>query len=282
MRIHAIQTGTVAITQNWRSGKGHGSLRQLNTLLDRRWTEPLPIYAWVIEHPEGIIVVDTGETARSSQPGYFPGWQPYFRLAVKEWVRREEEIGPQLRGLGINPQRDVRWLVMTHLHTDHAGGLAHFSGVDILASRAEYASAQGLRGRINGYPNNRWPDWFAPRLLDFEGCPYGPFEQSISLTKAGDVVLVPTPGHTPGHLSVIVRDGDHAVFLAGDTSYTEALLIEQMPDGVGADEQQQRDTHRRILQLARSVPTVYLPTHDPASAQRLAERRILAVAPAAA
>ena len=35
MRIHAIQTGTVAITQNWRRGKGHGGVRRLNTLLDR-------------------------------------------------------------------------------------------------------------------------------------------------------------------------------------------------------------------------------------------------------
>jgi N-acyl homoserine lactone hydrolase len=103
MRIHAIQTGTVAITQNWRRGKGYGSIRRLNTLLDRRWTEPLPIYAWVVEHPEGVIVVDTGETASASQPGYFPGWQPYFRFAVKEWVRPEEEIGPQLRALGMDP-----------------------------------------------------------------------------------------------------------------------------------------------------------------------------------
>ena len=84
MRIHAIQTGTVAITTKWREGKGHGRLRLVNTLLDRRWTEPLPIYAFAIEHPEGVIVVDTGETARASEPGYFPRWQPFFRFAVRE------------------------------------------------------------------------------------------------------------------------------------------------------------------------------------------------------
>ncbi len=277
MRIHAIQTGAVAITQNWRRGKGHGSIRRINTLLDRRWTEPLPIYAWVVEHPEGVIVVDTGETSRASQPGYFPRWHPYFRFAVREWVRPEDEIGPRLRALGIDPQRDVRWLVMTHLHTDHSGGLAYFRGVDTLVSHTEYASAQGFRGRIDGYPNNRWPDWFAPRLLDFADRPYGPFAQSLPLTHAGDVVLVPTPGHTRGHLSVVVQDGDHAVFLAGDTSYTQELLLQQAPDGVGLDEAQERDTHRRILQLAESIPTVYLPAHDPESAQRLTERRVLPV-----
>jgi hypothetical protein len=47
-------------------------MRQVNMLLDRSWTEPLPIYAWAVETDEGIIVVDTGETARTSESGYFP------------------------------------------------------------------------------------------------------------------------------------------------------------------------------------------------------------------
>ena len=68
MRIHVIQTGTVAIKQRQIHGVGHGFQRRLNTLLDSHWTEPLPIYVWVIEHPEGAIVVDTGETARVAEP----------------------------------------------------------------------------------------------------------------------------------------------------------------------------------------------------------------------
>ena len=76
MRIHAIQTGSVAIKESQRQGVGHGIRRRLNPLVDKAWTEPLPIYAWVIEHPEGIIVVDTGETARATEPGYFPWWHP--------------------------------------------------------------------------------------------------------------------------------------------------------------------------------------------------------------
>ena len=64
MRIHAIQTGTVAIKTRQVSGRGPGALRPYITLLDTTWTEPLPIYAWVIEHPEGLIVVDTGERTR--------------------------------------------------------------------------------------------------------------------------------------------------------------------------------------------------------------------------
>lgn len=48
IKIHAIQTGSVAIRPNQRQGKGTGVLRLINTLTDRRWTEPLPIYVWVI------------------------------------------------------------------------------------------------------------------------------------------------------------------------------------------------------------------------------------------
>ena len=88
MKIHAIQTGTVAITTNWREGAGHGRVRLAHTLLDREWTEPLPIYAFAIEHPEGVIVVDTGETARTSEPGYFPRWQPFFRFHDPETAAR--------------------------------------------------------------------------------------------------------------------------------------------------------------------------------------------------
>lgn len=103
MKIHAIQTGTVAITTRWREGVGHGRRRLVNTLLDREWTEPLPIFAFAIEHPEGVIVVDTGETARVSEPGYFPRWQPFFRFAVREQVQPEQEIAPQLEDSGSWP-----------------------------------------------------------------------------------------------------------------------------------------------------------------------------------
>ena len=125
---------------------GPGPLRAVATILDRAWTDPLPILAWLVEHEEGLIVVDTGETARVSQPGYFPAWHPYFRLAVRERVAPEEEIGPQLTRLGFSTA-DVRWVVLTHLHTDHAGGLGHFPDSEILVTREELAFASGALGR---------------------------------------------------------------------------------------------------------------------------------------
>jgi glyoxylase-like metal-dependent hydrolase (beta-lactamase superfamily II) len=91
----------------------------------------------------------------------------------------------------------------------------------------------------------------------------------MALTTRGDVLVVPTPGHTPGHVSVIVR-GEPSIFIAGDTSYTEDLLTQGVVDGVSPDEAVARATNQRILALARERPLVYLPSHDPQSADRLA------------
>lgn len=275
MRMHAIQTGTVAIKERQRSGVGRGPLRQINTLLDPTWTAGLPIHAWVIEHPEGLIVIDTGEVARATAAGYFPQWNPYYRLGVRLTVQPEEEIGPQLRALGLSPA-DVRWVVLTHLHTDHAGGLAHFPRAEILLSRREYDDAAGLHGQLRGSLPQHWPAWFAPRLIHFADGPLGPFAHSHTLTRAGDVSLVPTPGHTLGHMSVVVQHDGIAWLFAGDTSYTERLMLEGALDGVSADVRAARQTFGYIQQLARATPTVYLPSHDPDSATRLAGRQLVA------
>jgi glyoxylase-like metal-dependent hydrolase (beta-lactamase superfamily II) len=275
MHIHAIQTGSVAIKTHQMRGQGHGSLRLVNTLLDPKWTEPLPIYAWVIEHPEGLIVIDTGETARTAERGYFPWWHPFFKLAARPEVHPEDEIGPQLRARGIAPG-DVRWVVVTHLHTDHAGGLHHFPKATILVSRAEHQAASGFRGQINGYLPQHWPGWFAPQLIDFASQPLGVFPNSYTLTSAGDVHLVPTPGHTFGHLSVIMQEDEHALFFAGDTSYTQQLMLEQVIDGVTSYEALYQQTARQIRSYVQATPTIYLPSHDPASAQRLVDRTAIA------
>lgn len=274
MRIHALQTGTVAIKRAQLEGRGRGLRRQLNMLLDTNWTEALPIYAWAIEHPEGLIVIDAGETARALEPGYFPAWHPFYRRGVREWIKAEEEIGPQLATLGFTT-RDVRWLVLTHMHTDHAGGLYHFPGTEILVTRKEYQTAKSPGGRLLGYLPWHWPNWFAPRLIDFQPEPYGPFPASLPLTEAGDVFLVPTPGHSTGHMSVIVREGERNIFFAGDTSYTQQLMLDGKIDGVSSSDTIARRTIERIQRYTHSTPTVYLPSHDPAAVQRLADRQTI-------
>ena len=276
MRIHVIQTGTVAIKEVQRQGRPSGN-PLLNMLLDPNWTERMPIYAFVVEHPEGLIVVDTGETARVAERWYLPWWHPYFRYAVREWVRPEEEIGPQMRAIGLDPN-DVRWVLLTHLHTDHAGGLAHFPNAEHLVSRREYENDTGVMGMLRGFLPNRWPRWFRPTLVDMQPEPLGPFPGSYPVTQAGDVRFIPTPGHTVGHVSVVVPTPEVTYLLAGDTSYTQALMLKEQIDGVANDRQTARRTLERIHEFSRSRPTVYLPAHDSDTPDRLANQQ-LAVTP---
>ena len=275
MRIHPIQTGLVQIKASQIEARGHGLARKLAPMIDRDWAGWLPTYAWAIEHPEGVILVDTGSSAALKR---LPRWHPYFRTAVRFDIEPEQEVGPQLRALGIGP-KDVKRVVLTHLHIDHDAGLAYFPDSEILVSPAEIRRASGLAGRMRGYLPQRWPRWFDPRPLDLPPEPYGSFARSRRLTARGDVIAVATPGHTPDHLSVIVEDAGTAVFLAGDTSYSERTMLEGRVDGVSPSEPGSAATLDAIRRFAAMRPTIYLPTHDPAAARRLAGRECVPVSP---
>ena len=167
MRIHAITTGRVRIKQAQIEGRGHGLLRQLQPMLSPEWADWVPVYAWAIEHPEGVIVVDTGANAGLRS---LPRWHPYFQFSVRFDIEPEQELGPRLRQLGIGA-RDVRTVVLTHLHIDHDGGLAHFPHSRILASGGELRRASGPAAQCSGIcrtggPNGSIPNrWSGNRRL---------------------------------------------------------------------------------------------------------------------
>ncbi len=273
IRLYPLRTGSVKIKAAQCARKLGGPFR---VLVDPQWTDPLPILAWLIDHPEGPIMVDTGETCRAMKAGYFPSWHPYYRRAVEMNVGEEDEIGHRLSLLGIAPS-DVRTVVLTHFHTDHAGGLHHFPKSRIWVSSGELAIARGFLGRIRGYLPNRWPSGLEFRIIPFGRDAFGPFQSGYTLTKSGDVTIVPTPGHTPGHVSVLVTIDGQGFFLAGDASYSERALLEKRPDGVTTDPGKSVETLERILLFASQQPLVYLPAHDPESVSRLESRKILSI-----
>src|SRR6516165_10895326 len=101
MKIHPIQTGWVQIkSKHVQSRFGPRPLRALDVLVDRRWSPRLPIGCWAIDHPEGLIVVDTGGSSHANDAGYQPSWHPFMRFCERRGVTADEEVGPQLQEAG--------------------------------------------------------------------------------------------------------------------------------------------------------------------------------------
>lgn len=269
IRIHPIRTGSVQFRPAQIRARTSGMGRWWRILSDREWTREMPIYCFLIEHPEGLFMVDAGETARVTEPGFMPRWNPYVRRALRYRIAPEDEVGPQLQRLGFDPG-DVSAVVMTSLALGHAGGLDYFRRARIIVSAQEWAGAMSGVGRLASYPPKHWPKWFTPRIVTFNAGQLGGLPRSQPITGDGSLYMVRTPGHTPGHIAVVLEDGETLYFFAGDASYLRATMAEAVPDGIAASPTQQVKTLKAIRALAQSRPLVYLPTHDPDVASRIA------------
>src|SRR5262249_45570366 len=189
MRIRCLRTGVV------RERAGDRGARRY---LSAPWRdEALPVNTFLVEHRDGLCLFDTGQTARATAPGYFPWWQPFFRLARFE-LTPDDEISAQLHGLGVAPG-DLRWVVLSHLHTDHVGDVGSFRGCDVVVSSTEWELARGLKGRIRGYLPQYWPAGLAPTEMRLDAGGFGPFPGAYDLSRDGSLVVGGTPAPTAGH-----------------------------------------------------------------------------------
>ncbi len=277
IRVTPIQTGTVSIRPHHHCGEeGRGPVgRKIDMFLDQTWVEDLPIFTYLVEHPEGNFLVDSGDTAENTARDYLPAWHPFFRHGVIVKVAPGEEVGDQLRAKGLDPARDLKAVILTHMHHDHAGGLHHFPHTPIVVTRENFGLANSIKGRIFGCLPQYFPRWLAPELIEFSDEPCGPFRRSYPLTRDRRIVLVPTPGHMRGHLSVVVRAPDVTYFLAGDATYDQNFLLEELVDGVTYDVALSKHTLRTIRKLGEQEPTILLPAHDLGVRQRLDEGLVL-------
>jgi glyoxylase-like metal-dependent hydrolase (beta-lactamase superfamily II) len=267
MKIHALQTGVVQVKTAFLTGSAAagGTLPFLFQLhKDDPYVE-IPIYAWLIEHPEKLILVDTGDLASLHST---------WLIQTRQVVQPEQQIGAQIARLGYSVS-DISCILLTHIHGDHAHGVQDFPSTPIYVSQKELNTYHSTAGKLINRMTLTLPTWFDPQPIPYLPEPVGVFEESHPLTKDGAIRVVPTPGHTLGHQSVIVRDGELSYFLAGDVNYDERGLLEQTLQGPVVSTNAQRQTLAKVLQYMRDNPTVYLPSHDPASAQRLAAGQVV-------
>jgi N-acyl homoserine lactone hydrolase len=275
LRIHGIQTGWIAIKSAHYKMTGIESLRFPAIIADLNWTRPKPMLSWLIEHPEGLIVVDSGERAGARDLTRYlacadAGSQFFITRNFRVQIEPDWELGAQMQRLGLST-RDVRWVVQTHLHFDHANGFAFFPKSQILISRAEY---EGHRQMPLGAVSCLYPITFDPRPLDYLERDFGVFPAHFPLTKAEDIAIVPTPGHSYGHQSLVIEDEQRRYLLAGDLTFDERQLRQRELGGIVWDVPKSRESLERARGFVQSTPTVYLPSHDPESLSRLARGQI--------
>jgi glyoxylase-like metal-dependent hydrolase (beta-lactamase superfamily II) len=275
-RVSVVSTGQVQIRPDHEASNWRPMAWWL--LGSRRWTGPRPINAYVIEHREGLVLFDTGQDRASvTDPGYFPRGVAgvlYGRLARFE-IGPQETLSAGLDRLGY-AAGDVTTAVISHLHQDHIGGLTELSDADIVVSQAEWDTLshplpelRGLMRRHIDLPGLRWHR-ITPEPTGDPGL--APFRSAHDLFEDGSLVLLPTPGHTPGSLSLLVRrPGLPPLLMVGDLSYDAHLLAAGQVPGVGS-RRRLREATAMVNQMRRQYPDlVILPAHDPGAAARLAQ-----------
>lgn len=186
-----------------------------------------PSRAYLIETTQGLVLWDTGYAER-------------FKAAVSEGVFRlygwvtpvhvdpGEGLAQQLRAQGVSA-RDIRWVVLSHLHADHVAGLRDFPHARVVCARAAWLSSRGLSNwaavRQAFVPALLPPDMESrlqfvdtlhPRALP---AALAPFTQAHDLTGQGEVLIVDLPGHAVGHLGCFVAEDVGWSLLASDAAW---------------------------------------------------------------
>lgn len=263
--IRAFSTGRGFQHKEHRSG---GAPQLWWVLTSRSWVG-LPISVFLIEHKDGLILFDTGlDPALETDPSYIS--QAIGRFLVKRIfrfeIRPEDKLGNLLSAHGVDAGT-IKKAVISHLHFDHIGGIADIPQAELLVSAEEWAQLAGP------HPER---DWILREHIDIPGAKWTPitfqptdepafdeFDGVYDVMGDGSLILLPTPGHTPGSMSLLVRTSmAPPILFVGDLAYsTQAIMEDRMP-GTG-DPKLLRKTYAKVRRLKKEFPDLLIiPSHD--------------------
>lgn len=267
MRLHPLLTGRMSGPPAWflrepgrlawRRAFGIGVKKQ------DRLTVPVP--AFLVEHPgAGAILIDTGfHPSVAVKPRENLGRLSAFTFKDLE-MEASQAVAAQLRARGMDESR-VNVVVMTHMHIDHASAISEFPGATFVLSAAEWEAAT-TQGEFHGYVKRQFDHAFDYRLLDFDSPEVGSFSgfaRSLDLFGDGSVRTVFTPGHTLGHMSVVLRTARGEVLVAGDALYLRRTLDDTHLPYRTEDDHVFRRSLREIQQYVKETPdALVIPGHD--------------------
>jgi N-acyl homoserine lactone hydrolase len=240
VRVHPLRTAQMKAMPDFyaRPSGPLATLRGLGLHVPRsRWLW-VPIPAFLVEHPEaGPILIDTGlHELAAHDVGAALGRLGKLLFTID--MQPGWGVPAQLRERGVDPA-DVRLIVMTHLHYDHASGLSQFPQATVVADAAEWEAAakQGMRG---GYQRSLLPATMTWRTTDAS-------VGEVDLLGDGSIVLLSTAGHSPGHRSVVLRlAGGRELLLTADAAYSRRTIDEDLLPLLTWDDARFRDSVARL------------------------------------
>src|SRR6186997_2294672 len=268
--VEPILAGTVTWSRSMMESPGGRflTLKVLRALLTGKPSMTVPCPAFLIRHPSvGAILVDTGLHPSIATDGK----ENFGSLGARfgnPTLAAGEDVPSQLRKRGLEPS-EIPIVVMTHLHLDHTSAISEFPNSTFVVSETEWqAAAHGSQPLLNGYRRAHFDYAFEYRTVDFDRAnidSYASFGRTFDLFGDGSIHLAFTPGHSPGHMSVIARLAERDFVIGGDAVY----LLSQL-EGSEAGPPRPHDAHnwRRSLQELRLFRSqfpdaVITPGHDP-------------------
>jgi N-acyl homoserine lactone hydrolase len=194
-----------------------------------------PCLGYLVEHVDGLVLMDTGM-------GSHPDVDAHYRPHRRSLTAALADAGARLE--------DVRVVVNCHLHFDHCGGNPQLPGRQIVVQAVELETARGT-------------DYTLSELIDAPGLRYEELDGEAEILPG--VLVVPTPGHTAGHQSLVVRLADGTVVVAGQSHDTaSAYSADALAWAAGHDEHTAPwpATPRWIDRLQRMDPRRVVFAHD--------------------